>query len=86
LEDFYIEYDECWRNEENRTGNTDGEGSVVVNIVKGSNYSWVIGAGKQSMRNASCKKPGVSGYSPLYSVLYHCVFDSVISCHIIPLN
>jgi hypothetical protein len=31
-------------NEENRTGNTDGEGSVV-NIVKGSNWSkhsWVI--------------------------------------------
>jgi len=75
-------------NEETRTGNTDGEGSVV-NIVKASNWrkhSWVIGVGKQSMRNASCKKPGVSGYSPLYSVLYHCVFDSIISCHITPLN
>jgi hypothetical protein len=76
-------------NEENRTGNTNGEGSVIVNIVKGRNWSkhsWVIGVGKQSMRNASCKKPRVSGYSPLYSVPYHCVFDSLISCHITLLN
>jgi len=76
-------------NEENITRNTDGEGSVIVNIVKGSNWfkhSWVIGVGKQSLRNASCKKPGVSGYSPRYSVLYHCIFDSIISCHITLLN
>lgn len=71
-------------NEENRTGNTDGEGSVIVNIVMGSNWSkhsWVLGIGKQPMRNASCKKPGASGYSPLYSVLYHCVFllNNVVS-------
>jgi len=70
-------------NEENRTGNANGEGSVIANTVKEGNWnkhSWVIGVGKQSMRNTSCKKPGVSGYSPLYSVLYQCVCDSILSC------
>jgi len=65
------------------------EGSVIVNTVKGSNWSkhsWVIGVGKQSMRNTSCNKPGVSGYSPLYFVLYQCVCDSILSCHITLLN